>query len=140
MMNAVKPKRLLVNGEVVHYKRFWRRGRSLSQRIEQVVIESKLNLRDIAFKYSFDFYQNQNETMGPLYREHLADVIKGVRNTPRYVIAIEDSWKLPIETIRKIYQEDKEREKLGQLLDPDSIREFAIWYSGILKLSLAENS
>ncbi|RHX88910.1 hypothetical protein [Leptospira stimsonii] len=138
MMSSVKPKRILVNGEVVHYKRFWRRGRSLSQRMEQVVIESKLNLRDIAFKYSFDSYQNQNETMGPLYREHLADVIKGLRNTPRYVIAIEDSWKLPIETIRKIYQEDKEREKLGQLLDPDSIREFAMWYSGILKLSMAD--
>ncbi|AOP32553.1 hypothetical protein A0128_00865 [Leptospira tipperaryensis] len=137
-MNSIQPKRFIVNGEIVHYKRFWRRGRSLSQRLEQVVIESKLNLRDIAFKYSFDSNDQPVETSGPLYREHLAEVIKGIRNTARYVIAIEESWKLPIETIRKIYQEDKEREKQGQSLDPDSIREFAIWYSGVLNSICAQ--
>ncbi|MBM9577469.1 hypothetical protein JWG45_09925 [Leptospira sp. 201903070] len=131
-MSSINPVRFLVNGEIVHYKRFWRRGRSLSQRLEQIVIESKLNLRDIAFKYSICAEDDFENKAGPIYREHLADVIKDIRNTTRYVIAIENSWKLPIETIRKIYQEDKEREKQGQSLDPDSIREFAIWYSGVL--------
>lgn len=135
MNHFVETKRIIRNGEVVHFKGFWRRGRSLSQRLEQIVIESKLNLRDIAFKYSYDLSKNQTENSGPIYREHLADVVKGIRNTPRYVIAIEDSWKLPIDTIRTIYREDKERERLGQLLDPESLQEFADWYSQTLKAS-----
>lgn len=124
-----------MNGEVVHFKGFWRRGRSLSQRLERIVFESKLNLRDIAFKYSYDLSKDRTQNSGPIYREHLADVVKGIRNTPRYVIAIEDSWRLPIETIRTIYREDKERERLGHLLDPESIQEFTDWYSRIFKAS-----
>ncbi|MBM9499347.1 hypothetical protein JWG44_03685 [Leptospira sp. 201903071] len=138
MNSTTKPARYLLNGEIVHYKRFWRRGRSLSQRLEQIVIETKMNLRDIAFKYSFGLNTDQTDYLGPLYREHLSEVVKGIRNTPRYAFAIEDSWKLPIETIRKIYREDKEREKLGQVLDPDSIREFVIWYSEVLKSNRAQ--
>lgn len=130
MMNLEKIKRYIVNGEVVHKGEFWRRGRKLSQRLEQIVIESKLNLRDIAFKYSAN--TEGNTQCGPLYREHLADVVKGIRNTKRYVKAMEESWKLPIETIRSIYREDKEAEKRMEKLDSNSIREFANWYKNIL--------
>ncbi|AAS68795.1 hypothetical protein GS518_00835 [Leptospira interrogans] len=130
MIDLEKIKRYIVNGEVVHKGEFWRRGRKLSQRLEQIVIESKLNLRDIAFKYSAKI--EEGTQCGPLYREHLADVIKGIRNTKRYVKAIEESWGLPIETIRSIYREDKETEKRMEKLDSNSIQEFAIWYKNIL--------
>ncbi|EMI72246.1 hypothetical protein [Leptospira noguchii] len=130
MIDLEKTKRYIVNGEVIHKGEFWRRGRKLSQRLEQIVIESKLNLRDIAFKYSIK--TEENSQCGPLYREHLADVVKGIRNTKRYVKAIEESWGLPIETIRSIYREDKEAEKRMEKLDSDSIRKFSDWYRNIL--------
>lgn len=46
--------------------------------------------------------------------------------------AIEESWGLPIETIRSIYREDKEAEKRMEKLDSDSIRKFSDWYRNIL--------
>ncbi|EMG22572.1 hypothetical protein LEP1GSC150_0392 [Leptospira interrogans serovar Copenhageni str. LT2050] len=67
MIDLEKIKRYIVNGEVVHKGEFWRRGRKLSQRLEQIVIESKLNLRDIAFKYSAKI--EEGTQCGPLYRE-----------------------------------------------------------------------
>ncbi len=72
------------------------------------------------------------EHTAPLYRKHLADVIKGTRNTILYVRAIEESWKLPIETVRSIYREDKEAERKSEKLDPDSLRDFINWYREIL--------
>ncbi|AXR59860.1 hypothetical protein [Leptospira mayottensis] len=131
-MNSEKIKRLIINSEVVHEGKFWRRGRKLSQRLKQIVIESQLNLKDIAFKYSQSSCEGHLENVFPLYREHLADVIKGTRNTVRYVKAIEESWKLPIETIRFIYREDKEAERKSEKLDPDSLRDFINWYREIL--------
>lgn len=127
IMHSEKIKRFIINDEVVHNGKFWKRGRRLSQRLKQIVIESQLNLKDIAFKYSQNLYE---EHTAPLYREHLADVIKGTRNTVRYVKAIEESWKLPIETVRSIYREDIERK--SEKLDPDSLRDFINWYREIL--------
>ncbi|EMY78412.1 hypothetical protein LEP1GSC060_2787 [Leptospira weilii serovar Ranarum str. ICFT] len=132
-MNSETIKRFIVNGEIVHKGEFWRRGRKLSQRLEQIVIESKLNLKDIAFKYSPNPDSDRLDQPAPLYREHLADVVKGTRNTARYVKALEDSWKLPIEKIRSIYREDKEAEKRSEKLDSNSIQEFAHWYRDLLR-------
>ncbi|WP_078129985.1 hypothetical protein [Leptospira alexanderi] len=131
-MHSEKIKRFIINSEVVHNGKFWRKGRKLSQRLKQIVIESQLNLKDIAFKYSQNFCEDHLEHTAPLYREHLADVIKGTRNTVRYVKAIEESWKLPIETVRSIYREDKEAERKSEKLDPDSLRDFINWYREIL--------
>ncbi|AYV56108.1 hypothetical protein [Leptospira kmetyi] len=133
MNDSNNTKRSIVDGKVVHEGKFWRRGRILSVRLEQIVVESELNLRDIAFKYSQNVDQNSPFEPGPLYREHLADVIKGIRNTARYVKAIEESWKLPIEQIRAIYRKDKEMEKKGEAHDPLFIREFADWYREVLR-------
>ncbi|EMN91250.1 hypothetical protein [Leptospira weilii] len=132
-MKPIKPKRFLVNGNVAHDRRFWRRGRILSQRLEQVIIESKFNLTDIAFKFSVGPNKYDSNLLGPIERSHLSKVIKGIRNTPRYVNALEESWKLPIKTIRQIYKEDKERESKGEKLNFEEIREFANWYISILK-------
>ncbi|EMM75292.1 hypothetical protein [Leptospira santarosai] len=131
-MNSERIKRSIVNSKVVHEGKFWRRGRKLSQRLEQIIVESQLNLKDIEFKYSQSSSDDYFGQTTPLYREHLADVVKGIRNTVRYVKAIEESWKLPIETIRSIYREDKEAERKSEKLDPDSLRNFTNWYRGIL--------
>ncbi|PJZ57037.1 hypothetical protein [Leptospira barantonii] len=133
MNDSNNTKRSLVNGKVVHEGKFWRRGRTLSKRLEQIVIESELNLRDIAYQYSHDVDPNSPFQPGPIYREHLADVIKGTRKTPRYVKAIEESWKLSIEQIRTIYREDKEMEKRGEAYSPSFIQEFASWYKDVLR-------
>ncbi|TGK36090.1 hypothetical protein EHQ12_05750 [Leptospira gomenensis] len=110
-----------------------RRGRSLSPRLGAVVYESGFSLTDIAFQYSY-ILKNENSKNGkPVYREHLADVIKGIRNTVRYVKAVEQSWKLPIEEIRGIYREDKEREKRGLIPAPEEILAFADKYRAFLK-------
>ncbi|EMJ98029.1 hypothetical protein [Leptospira alstonii] len=132
-MNSESIKRFIVNGEIVHKGKFWRRGRKLSQRLEQIVIESKLNLKDIAFKYSPNPDNDRLDPPARIYREHLADVVKGTRNTARYVKALEESWKLPIEKIRSIYREDKEAEKRMEKLDSISIQEFAKWYRDFLR-------
>ncbi|ABJ74896.1 hypothetical protein [Leptospira borgpetersenii] len=132
-MNSEKIKRFIVNREIVHEGKFWKRGRRLSQRLKQIIIESQLNLKDIEFKYSQNSREDHLEHTTSLYREHLADVIKGTRNTLRYIKAIEEAWKLPIETIRSIYREDKEAERKLEKLDPDSLQNFINWYREILR-------
>ncbi|TGK23410.1 hypothetical protein [Leptospira stimsonii] len=126
----MKGSRILLNGKLIHRGDLWRRGRAMSERIGLITIESKLTLRDIAFLYSskWSHLVNSPNYMGPFYREHLADVIKGTRNTARYVIAIEESWGLPIADIRRIYREDKEFERQGRSLSREEINTFANWY------------
>ncbi|EKR98392.1 hypothetical protein LEP1GSC125_1865 [Leptospira mayottensis 200901122] len=75
--------------------------------------------------------------MGAFHREDLAKTIKGIRNTPRYVKAIEESWGLPINEIRRIYREDKERDLMGEMLSIEEINKFADWYRSILKGKVA---
>ncbi len=67
----------------------------------------------------------------------LSHTIKGTRNTLRYVIAIEESWGLSIEEIRRIYREDKEREEQGKSYSREEINTFASWYIQILKTKRA---
>ncbi|MDV6237838.1 hypothetical protein CH379_019605 [Leptospira ellisii] len=126
----MKGSRVLLNGKLIHRGALWRRGRAMSERIGLIVIESKMTLRDIAFFYSnkWSHLVNSPDYMGPCYREHLADVIKGTRNTPRYIKAIEESWGLPIADIRRIYREDKELERQGRSLNREEINTFANWY------------
>ncbi|MBE8363468.1 hypothetical protein [Leptospira borgpetersenii] len=134
----MKGSRVLLNGKLIHRGGLWRRGRAMSERIGLIVIESKMTLRDIAFLYSETWsHISECKQMGPCYREHLSDVIKGTRKTPRYVKALEESWRLPIEDIRRIYREDKERDSMGEMLSIDEINEFADWYRSILKGKVA---
>lgn len=123
-----------MNGQLKHRGRLWRRGRAMSERIGFITIESRMTLRDIAFLYSEKWpHISDNRQMGPCHREHLAKVIKGTRNTPRYVKAIEESWGLPIEEIRSIYREDKEMEAKGEMPSIEEIKKFVDWYRSILK-------
>ncbi|AVQ10701.1 Uncharacterized protein XB16_0354 [Leptospira santarosai] len=152
----MKGNRAIVNNKLIHRGDLWRRGRAMSERIRLIVIESKMTLRDIAFFYSEkcphiakppDYMgadstarphiTNSSEYMGASYREDLAKVIKGIRNTPRYVNAIEESWGLPIDEIRRIYREDKELEAKGEQLSEDEINKFVNWYIQILKTKRA---
>ncbi|MDV6236227.1 hypothetical protein CH379_011390 [Leptospira ellisii] len=111
----------------------FRRGRALSLRLAVVVSESGLSLKDIAFQYSYIIKNNDSKSEKPFYREHLADVIKGIRNTRRYVEAVEESWKLPIEEIRRIYREDKEIERNGVTPYPEEIDAFSGRYRAVLE-------
>ncbi|MDI7157180.1 hypothetical protein QMM53_11590 [Leptospira santarosai] len=134
----MKGSRVLLNGKVIHRGGLWRRGRAMSDRIGLIVIESKMTLRDIAFLYSEKWsHIPGSKQMGPCYREHLSEVIKGTRNTQRYAKAIEESWGLPIEDIRRIYREDKERDSMGEMLSIEEINKFADWYRSILKGKVA---
>ncbi|MFQ3857125.1 hypothetical protein ACLK29_00720 [Leptospira kirschneri] len=143
--------RAIVNGKLIHRGRLWRRGRMMSERIGLIVIESRMTLRDIAFFYSQSCPSITPEYMDsgswhhipdlgymvPIRREHLTHVIKGIRNTPRYAKAIEASWGLPIDEIRKIYREDKELETKGGQLSEEEINKFANWYRSVLKGKIA---
>ncbi|WP_061252171.1 hypothetical protein [Leptospira interrogans] len=130
----MKGSRVILNGQLKHRGRLWRRGRAMSERIGFITIESKMNLRDIAFLYSDKWsHISEYREKGPCHREHLADVIKGTRKTPRYVKAIEESWKLPIEEIRSIYREDKETKANGKMLSIEEIKKFVDWYRSIFK-------
>lgn len=152
----MKGSRVLLNGNLIHRGDLWRRGRVMSERIGLIVIQSKMTLRDIAWYYSQKWSHlvkplehmgpdlntrshitNSPEYMGPYYREHLAEVVKGTRNTLRYVKAIEESWGLSIEEIRRIYREDKERERLEEPYSREEINTFANWYIQILKTKRA---
>ncbi|MCL8268148.1 hypothetical protein [Leptospira weilii] len=134
-----KESRVLLNGKLIHRGDLWRRGRVMSERIGLIVIESKMTLRDIAWYYS---KKCQHITPGSNYMltfdpAVLSHTIKGTRNTQRYVKAIEESWGLPIENVRRIYREDKERERLGEPYSREEIQTFANWYIQILKIKRA---
>ncbi|KAK2618623.1 hypothetical protein CFV95_006135 [Leptospira interrogans] len=135
----MKGSRVILNGNLIHRGDLWRRGRVTSERIGLIVIQSKMTLRDIAWYYSQKW---PHITPGPNYmrpfdQSHFTKVIKGTRNTPRYVKAIEESWGLSIEEIRRIYREDKERERLGEPYSREEINTFANWYIQILKTKRA---
>ncbi|ULH29036.1 hypothetical protein FH581_017160 (plasmid) [Leptospira weilii] len=126
----MKGSRVLLNGKLIHRGGLWRRGRAMSERIGLIVIESKMTLRDIAWYYS---QKCQHITPGSNYMltfdpAVLSHTIKGTRNTPRYIKAIEESWGLPIADIRRIYREDKEFERQGRSLSREEINTFANWY------------
>ncbi|WP_032925749.1 hypothetical protein [Leptospira santarosai] len=135
----MKGNRAIVNNKLIHRGDLWRRGRAMSERIRLIVIESKMTVRDIAWYYSQKCQHLANEsdymlTFDPAVFSH---VIKGNRNTPRYVKAIEESWGLPIDEIRRIYREDQELEANGEQLSEDEINKFVNWYIQILKTKRA---
>lgn len=130
--------RAIINGKLIHKNRSWRRGRVMSFRIGLIVVESKMTLRDIAWFYSHECHHiSGSGHMVALHREDLTHVIKGTRNTKRYVKAIEEAWGLPIDEIRRIYREDQELEAKGERLSEDEINKFANWYRSVLKGKIA---
>jgi len=70
--------------------------RKLPTRLRYILSDRGLNLTILA-------RNNQTE------KSHLSEVITAKRNTPRLVKLLETNTGLPIETIRQIYKEDKNR-------------------------------
>ncbi|KXZ28692.1 hypothetical protein AYB33_17755 [Leptospira santarosai] len=134
----MKGSRAIINGKLIHKNRSWRRGRVMSFRIGLIVVESKMTLRDIAWFSSQTCYHiSEPGHMVTLHRAVFSYVIKGTRNTKRYVKAIEEAWGLPIAEIRRIYREDQELEAKGERLSEDEINKFANWYRSVLKGKIA---
>jgi hypothetical protein len=135
------------NGNLYHDSRIWKRGRGITQRIDVIVSVTNLSLSDVARLSDSEVFTDGFDTItgnlglivskSPTYRSNLCDTLAGRRNTPRYVRALENGWRLPIAELRRIYNEDKSR------IEPFThaeIREFRDWYrerSG-LQLSAAE--
>jgi hypothetical protein len=118
--------RVVKEGKLIHTNRAWRRGRKLTQRLDKIIQVTKMTLRDIAAYYSeVPTYVNPHSQMLAMHVEDLSKVIQGKRNTERYVRALEDSWKLPIEEIRAIYREDKAMEARGESWTILELRDFA---------------
>lgn len=118
--------RIIRDGKLVHTNRAWRRGRKLTQRLDKVIQVTGMTLRDIAEFYStLATYMQNGSHMLPMRVEHLSRTIQGKRNTPRYVRALEESWKLSIEELRSIYTEDKAMEARGESWTILELRDFA---------------
>jgi len=58
----------------------------------------------------------------------LYQVIRGEDNSPAYIRAIEECWKLPIAEIRAIYREDRERQTAGNPMTREELDNFSKYY------------
>ncbi len=90
------------------------RGRRPSQRISAIMDVSDLTLSDIARIYAANRFtttlqEKIKDNVVVSAKTNLSHVLAGRDNSPAYIRAIETAWKLPIEEIRRIYREDKER-------------------------------
>lgn len=91
------------------------RGRRLPSKLRMIVgsKEGIKTLSAIAKRHKVD-------------QGHLSHTIQGHRNTPRLITIIEQEWGLPIQEIRDIYREHKERLSAG---NPVTMQEARQWYS-----------
>lgn len=115
------------NGQVIHPNRFWRRGRGITRRIDVIVDVSGLTLSDVARLAAVDF---DNITQNPDLmlssdKANLSATLAGRRNTRRYVQALERAWGLPIDELRRIYREDRERDTEWSAQELNAFRD---WY------------
>lgn len=115
----------IVDGQVRHNGRRWKCGRRISRRFEAIVQISGLTLSDVA-----RLSANINDTSSLMLarKEDISKTLSGRRNTPRYVQALESAWGLPIQELRRILREDKERLESGNPWTAGEIAEFAKWY------------
>lgn len=136
------------SGEYQKYSNHLNAGRrSPSPRIARIIQISKLNLSDIARIYEHNRVTPRNTDsssnfVGLRYptkytsdsvirgvtRADLSKTIAGSENSPAYIRAIETAWKLPIERIRTIYREDRERIASGNPLSISEINQFRTEY------------
>ena len=136
------------NGEYHKHSNHLNAGRrSSSPRIKQIIQTSRLTIADIARIYANNptnyknksvisgvnnpsnptNYKNKNVISGVI-RIELVKTISGRENSPAYIRAIEECWKLPIEQIRAIYREDRERQAAGNPITRDELNDFSKYY------------
>jgi hypothetical protein len=118
----------------------WKCGRKLPGRLAIVARESGWTINRIVANYSGKirncnlniepiiqgFEDNSLNNWGKLYFRNFREVLRGNRNTKRYIQILEECWKLPISEIRNLYQMDKLRPP-----DETTIREFVLYYHAI---------
>ncbi len=105
-----------------------KKGRRPSQRLAIIIRVSDRTLSDIARIYAANRVRTQYKAVSApncvQTRANLSHVLAGRKNSPAYIQAIESAWKLPIEEIRAIYREDKERS-----FSKDELEKFILDYS-----------
>ncbi len=120
--------------------------RSSSPRIKQIIQTSRLTIADIARIYANNptNYKNKSLISGVnpvnptnsrnknvisgVIRIELVKVIASRENSPAYIRAIEECWKLPIAEIRAIYREDRERQAAGNPMSREELNDFSKYY------------
>ena len=100
--------------------RKWQCGRKLPGRLAIVVQETRKPIREIARGNN---KQGNGVNVTPAKVGKFTLVIQGKKNLKRYIEALEQAWRLPIEEIRKIYREDK-----GRVLSQEELSQFEDWY------------
>ena len=87
-----------------------KRGRKLPGRLNIVAIETGFSLGAMVYLYNrgvlTTFTQYQTKVVR---KENFIHVLCGERSTRHYIQLLEFCWGLPIENIRKLYQEDRKR-------------------------------
>jgi hypothetical protein len=83
--------------------RKWKCGRKLPGRLAVIVKVTRKPINRICANY-FNACDNSHK----LHEQVFRFVIKGQRNTTRYIEILESEWKLPISEIREIYSQDKQ--------------------------------
>ena len=120
--------------------------RSSSPRIKQIIHISRLTVMDIARIYvnkrltitdsktellaqnKANNYKSKSVIVSLAVKINLHKTIYGKKNSPAYIRVIEECWKLPIEQIRAIYREDRERQAAGNPITRDELNDFSKYY------------
>ncbi len=120
--------------------------RSSSPRIKQIIQTSRLTIADIARIYAqrrllitdsnselvtqtkVTNYKKKSVISNLGARVKLCETIAGRKNSPAYIRAIEECWKLPIAEIRAIYREDRERQAAGNPMTREELNDFSKYY------------
>lgn len=141
-----RPKFTFKDGEYHKHSNHLNAGRrSSSPRIKQIIQTSRLTIADIARIYANNpaNYKNKRIIGGVdsnpanykekivnsgVIRRQLVKVIATKDNSPAYIRAIEECWKLPIAEIRAIYREDRERQAAGNPMSREELNDFSKYY------------
>lgn len=120
--------------------------RSSSPRIKQIIQTSRLTITDVARIYAqrrlliinsnselvaqkeATNYKPKTVISSPAVRVNLLKTLAGRKNSPAYIRAIEECWKLPIAEIRAIYREDRERQAAGNPMTREELNDFSKYY------------
>lgn len=101
--------KLLVTPRKVKKSLAHKSGRKNGSRIQLIINKSDWTLKRISDSVSIEsdtINQDIELIVSKIYRRNLIDTLKGNRNTPHYILALEKCWLLPIEKIRELYQLD----------------------------------
>lgn len=102
--------KLLVTPRKVKKSLAHKSGRKNGSRIQLLINKSDWTLKRISDSVSIESETiNQDIELivsKKINRWNLISTLKGNRNTPHYILALEKCWLLPIEEIRELYQLD----------------------------------